>query len=260
MTIQSIAVGSVPNALASRFRSGELLASDIPTRLQPTDTGVSLSMFSEFAALADGTCTESASPDDALVRKAQLIGPITLLRTETETLQTSIRRIRAALDTLLDHHPLLDELWFDEPMLGDAPNDWVRLLGHTIRAIKSEYLDLRIGVHSCGPLRGVDLPSVDADSWAFDLHAYGTQILALWQQQKPAAELVWSVVPTDGSVLNESLAEQILRDHATFQPNHPLRISTSCGLGTRDANTVERVLANQATLVEKLRRLSNDDA
>jgi len=256
VTIQSIAVGSVPDALRAKFKSGALSASDIPTRLQPTDPRVSLSMFSEFAALADGIPVESASPDDLAVRKVQLIGPVTLLRTETETLHTSIRRIRAGLDTLLELHPDLDELWLDEPMLSDAPDDWLRLLGHTVRALKTEYLGVRVGVHSCGNFRDLDLSSVDADVWALDLHRDFDAVLDTWARAKPNAEIVWSVIPTTGEAISSDLPARIYRAHQELQPDRPLRVSTACGLGTRKERTVEAVLKHQQDLVRALQELA----
>lgn len=253
MKILSVAVGSIPEALAADFQRGALRASDIPTRLQVTKPDAGMSMFGELDALADGQSYAHASPQAAEVLKAQVVGPITLLQSGHATLQTSIRRIRSALDRLLDEHPQLNELWLDEPMLTQAPNDWAKLLGHCIRALKSEYMDLRVGVHCCASPRAIAIDTVDADSWAFDLDRDWNAVLALWQAQKPQAELVWSVVPTTGDSVAASRLDDILAAHQTLQPQHTLRISTSCGLGTRDAATVRAVLQAQQELVDALR-------
>lgn len=212
-------------------------------------------MFSEFAQLADGYQVPSACPSDVAVEKVQLPGPITLLKAEVETLQTSIRRIRAALDTLLDQHPHLQELWFDEPMLSAAPDDWLHLLRRTISAVRSEYLDLRIGVHCCAELREHDLRVVEADAWAFDLsHRHTLEaMIRRWEEQRIPAELVWSVVPTDGRAPDADVASVLRAAHAAIQPDRPLRVSTGCGLGLRSEATVDAVLAHQSTLVAALR-------
>lgn len=252
--ISSVAVGSVPLALQHAFQSGTLAASETVCRLQLTDLRQNITMFSEFAALADGRSVAHASPDAGRrVRKAQVIGPVTLLSSETETLQTSIRRIRAALDTLLDLHPDLDELWLDEPLLGKAPTDWARLLGNAIRALKSEYLDIRIGVHSCGPIKQLDLSAIDADAWAFDLDRYWDDILPLWRSQRPEAELIWSVIPTTGEAPQHRTAEELLALHQELQPERPMRITTACGLGTRSEDVVRAVLTHQDALLAALR-------
>lgn len=255
MRITTVAVGSVPQSTVERSRSGALVFAETPTRLQITAREEGLNMFSEFAQLADGHKVPSASPSDAAVEKVQLPGPITLLKAEAETLQTSIRRIRAALDTLLDQHPNLQELWFDEPMLNAAPDDWLQLLRRTISAVRSEYLGLRIGVHCCAELREHDLRIVEADAWAFDLsHRYTLDaMIRRWEEQHIPAELVWSVIPTDGSAPAADLASVLHAAHAAIQPERPLRVSTGCGLGLRSDATVEAVLAHQSALVEALR-------
>lgn len=251
--ILSVAVGSIPDELAADFQRGVLHASDIPTRLQITKLDTGRTMFDELDALADGAPCAHASPQALDVQKAQVVGPVTLLQSGHATLQTCIRRIRAALDRLLDAHPQLNELWLDEPLLTQAPNDWAKLLGHSIRALKSEYTDLRIGVHCCATPRAIAFDTVDADSWAFDLHRDWEPVLALWKTQQPRAELVWSVVPTTGEAVAPSRITEVLDAHKALQPDRTLRISTSCGLGTRDVETVHAVLRHQRELVDALR-------
>lgn len=255
MHVTTIAIGSVPQSLVERSRSGALVVSETPTRLQVTSRANRLNMFSEFAALADGVQVPSGCVDSMVV-KAQLPGPITLIQTEAETLQTSIRRIRAALDTLFEMHPDLNELWFDEPMLVSAPDDWLHLLRRIIAAIRSEYLDLRIGVHCCAELREHDLRAVEADAWAFDLshrHALDAMVRR-WKEKEIPAELVWGVIPTDGSAPAPGITSVIIDAHRALQSTRPIRITTGCGLGMRSEDTVAAVLAHQTTLLAEIRQ------
>ena len=250
--VETIAVGSVPLALVDDFRAGRLTISSTPTRLQITAPAQGLDMFDELRKLADGTAVSSAEPDPTAVVKAQLPGPVTLIVAEVETLQTCIRRLRSALDTLLTIHPLLEEVWLDEGLLAAAPNDWSQLLARTLRALKAEYHHLRFGVHCCGHLRSWELDEVDADAWAFDLSLAADDAIQAKRDGRLRGTLVWSIIPTNGDTPAWS-ADEILTLHDELQPNDRLIISAGCGFGTRDRDTIERAIAHQDHLIDALR-------
>lgn len=255
--VASIAVGSIPLALVEEIRAGAFVVCTTPTRLQATDLERGDDMFAEFRRLADGEAFSGAEPDSGSVVKAQLPGPVTLLHSGQETLQTSIRRIRAAIDTLCEIHPKLHTLWLDEPMLAHAPNDWSRLLGHTLRALKAEYFDLSFGVHSCASLRSYDLSDVPADAWAFDLSRDLDAVVAAQREGKIVGQLIWSLVPTDGGPAALD-ATTLLRLHRSLQPDAPIVVSAACGLGARtqaDARaTLAQVEALRADIEAQLQR------
>lgn len=254
--VQSIAVGSIPSALAPLTRSGALCVSSTPTRLQCTDITRGEDLFHEFKRLADGEHFAGGEPDPAAVRKAQVPGPVTLIVAQVETLQTSIRRIRAAIDSLYAVHPALEEVWLDEPLLAQAPDDWTGLLARLVRALKAEYFDLRIGIHCCAPVRNYEtLKDVNADAWSFDLSgAEYARVVDAKHAGFLVGTLVWSVISTDGSAPIVT-PQEILKRHDALQPEAPLRISTGCGLGTRDETTVRGVIAHQDAFAHALRAL-----
>lgn len=250
--LYTVAIGSVPKSLAPKVRAGDFVVSTWSTRLQATDVAADVDMFSEFRALADGIGEVGCEPEPHLVRKAQIPGPVTLIQAGVETLQTSIRRIRAAIDRLLELHPLLEEIWLDEPMLGSSPDDWTHVLGHGLRALKSEYFDLKFGVHCCSHLRSFELASVPADAWAFDLSLSLQAVISAKRSGNLQGEIVWCVVPTSGAV-SALAAADLVALHRELQPESPIRLSTTCGLGTLEQDQAEHVIVNLSTIYAEVR-------
>lgn len=211
-------------------------------------------MFDELHALAAGESVACESSEPAAVRKAQLPGPLTLLRAGEATQQTSIRKIRAALDQLLELHPQLDEIWLDEPMLADAPLDWYGLVGKCVRAIRSEYLDLKVGVHCCSQPQWRELlaqPGID--TWSFDLSRDYDDVLAAWIDVHPDAELVWSLVPTAGPWPDVTgVVDAIVAGRERIGQRGDALVSIACGVGTRSLD--EAIAAFR--VLEEVRRES----
>lgn len=233
--VHSVAVGSVPSGFAAAAAAGNVPLPSRATRLQRHAADDGASMFDELHALAAGQNVPCESSEPEAVRKVQLPGPLTLLRTGEATQQTSIREIRAALDQLLEIHPELNELWLDEPMLAAAPVDWYGLVGKCVRAIRSEYLDLNVGVHCCAAPAWRDLlaqPGVDI--WSFDLTRDLDDVLDAWIDVQPQAELAWSLVPTAGPWPDAtSLVDAIVAGRSRLGHLGDAVVSMACGVGTR---------------------------
>lgn len=234
----SVAVGSVPAGFRAAAIRAETPLPTIATRLQRHPAEGGASMFEEFHALADQNVVDCESRDPLRVRKAQLPGPLTLMRANEVTQQTSIRRLRDAIDTLLTLHPDLDEIWLDEPLLVDAPTDWFSLVGKCALALKTEYLDLRFGLHCCGSVAWRELLQLQGFArWAFDLQRDGDAVLAAWNEVQPAGELVWSLIPTLDEADDAALVERILSGRRAISQQGDAWITMTCGTGTLPIST-----------------------
>ena len=243
----TVAVGSMPLACAAALQRDDWPHTTTPCRLQATDVDSGLTMFRELQSLASGRRTPSLEPDPLAVRKAQLPGPATLLASEEATLKGTFRHLRAALDTLYHTHPALEEVWMDEPLLGQRP-ELIPLVGKCIAALRGEYHGLRFGVHTCASARFDELFAQGIDCLHVDAQLDGPRAIDAWRGvTAPAAapdswqrpELVLGVVTTTTATPLPRLVDQTRALVDRMRPDElgvtTLRLSTTCGLGTLSA-------------------------
>lgn len=238
--LTSVMVGSLPSFMFSTWARCDWPCEEHSTFVEWVEPGRG---FSEHVTalsrgqLGDPKVAAQASFAEMLrpAVKAQLPGPLTL-----RALGHDPRRVHLltlATTTLTQRCPSLRELWLDEPVVEGASD--LGELDEAFRALRARFPDLRLGVHACGKAPLDKLARIGFDV----IHADGEHCADAMAEVSAECEVVWGLVPTDGSLDRNQLRRRW--DFVSERAQGAIRrIAPACGLGTRSRQQVWRVVSD----------------